>query len=357
MLQRLRGDPANPATWRVPGVAPFVSRDLNLLLRANDYPPFWRDKLEAISYRVPGIRQLRVQIKQRTITDNEVVEVLRDNGYKLADAQSYAQALILDVSEQRANKLLGIILHETEQGWELGLIDDAQFTSTLIDAGIDPDEAQARVNAAIAGRSVKLGKELVGQVKRGYLRGTFSWTQADQFLTQVGINAPSRNEYKVRWDAARQAGRKEATAGALRKAVLEGSLDIASYAQRLRNLDYTDDAINIAIAGVRVAIANRDAAALAKLAKEEGATIKARLAALKATEAALKAARAELAASASPSKLKTWWCNGEIELADVVDRLRKLGILEVDIPRWLEECDAKRSKAGLPTYAEAKAGS
>lgn len=356
MLQRLRGDPANPATWRVPGVKPFESKDLNLLLRALDYPPFWRDKLEAISYRLLGIRQLRLMIAQAQMDDAEVVEVIRDNGYTEHDAKLYAAAIIGDVRQKDREKKFRAIQSKLNAGWELGIYDDATFLASYQQAGLPSDMGQRELQAAVADRNIRLGKELVGQVRKGYLRGTFNKGQASVFMQQIGIVPPRIAEYIRIWDAMRQAGRKEATAGQLRKAAVEGTLDLASYAQRLRNLDYTDDAINVALADVRVSIADKERRALEKLAKEEEASNKARLAALKALEAQLKAARAELAKSASPSKLKAFWCDGDIELPEVEARLRKLGILDEDIPRWLRECDAKRAKAGLPSYDEAKSG-
>src|SRR5262249_41757924 len=64
----------------------FTATDLNFLLRGNDYPPQFRKYLRAISYRVPGLRQIRQLRTQDVIDDVEEREMWKDLGYNPRDA-------------------------------------------------------------------------------------------------------------------------------------------------------------------------------------------------------------------------------------------------------------------------------
>jgi len=335
----------------------FDLEHLRLLLRANDYPPYWRDKLAAIAYRAPNLRFLRVQIQTKTITHAQAVSQLRQMGFRPDYAEMQARALEKQIADQEAEKLFRLTSKQLESGWELGLVDDTQLQLAYRSAGLDQNEAELRLQAATFKRNTDVAKELVGQVHKGYLRYLFNWPQADQFLIQVGIVDRRRNEYRVRWDAERQARRTEATASQIKKAAIDGTITIADYAQRLRNMGWSDDAIELSVAEVKLQLAQRQTRALEKMAAEEQKTNAARLAALKAVESQLKAARAELARHGTPAQLKTWYCEGSIGAPEATARLSFLGWPQADINRLLGECDGKRAKLGLPPYSAEQSGS
>jgi hypothetical protein len=129
-------------------------------------------------------------------------------------------------------------------------------------------------------------------------------------------------------------------------------MTLATYVQRLRNLDYTDQAVEVMLADVRLAIADRERKSMEKLARQAAASEKSRLAALKALERQRKELAKEMAGHATPAKLKTWYCDGLISWQEVTDRLKGLQWSQHDIDMLLGECDGKREKAGLPTYAQ-----
>lgn len=56
------------------------------LLRVSDYPPFWRDKLEAIAYHVPGRVDLRRMLEHGVIDEARVHKGYLDLGYTEEDA-------------------------------------------------------------------------------------------------------------------------------------------------------------------------------------------------------------------------------------------------------------------------------
>ena len=334
----------------------FDLEHLRLLLRANDYPPYWRDKLAAIAYRAPNLRFLRVQLQTKTITRDQAVSQLRQMGFSPSYAAHQADALIAQLADQEAAKLLKLVNKDINAGWDIGLVTDEELRSTYVDAGIDLTEADTMINAAVFSRNVTVAKELIRELKKSYLAGKYDWPQTATFLTQVGVNARRIAEYKVVWDTQRQLRRKELSQAQYRKAVLDGGLTVPQYAARLRNLGYDDNAIGLLLHEVRLAVTERETKALKQLAAESQKTSKARLDALKALDRQQRQLQADLAKHGTPTQLRTWYCDGDISDADVTARLKALGWPQEDIDRLLGECDDKRAKIGLPPYTEEAPG-
>lgn len=335
----------------------FDLEHLRLLLRANDYPPYWRDKLAAIAFRPPNLRFLRVQLQTRTITRDQAVSQLRQMGFRQDYAGKQADALLKQIADQEAERLLKLVSRQVNEGWELGLVTDEQLRATYLGAGISQDEADYRIAAANFARNSKIAKGLIAEVHKAYLRGRWSWPQAATFLDQVGVASNRRDEYKRIWDGERQARGKELTQAQMLRAVVTGGMDLATYAQRLRNLDYDDSAIELLIYDARLKVAERETKALQALATEADKSERAKLAAARKADQIARQARADLSRHGTPSQLKTWFCNGDISVADVTNRLVALGWPQADIDRLLGECDAKREKLGLKPYPEEAPGS
>jgi hypothetical protein len=356
MLQRLRptGGPNNGP--RDESGIVFDAKSLALLLRANDYPPFWRDKLAAISYRVPSMRFLRTQLQYHSIDEREAGEQLQDMGYRPRIAKQMAAGLAAQLQEQENEKLLKLILKQVEEGWEIGIVDDADFVQILADAGVNIAETQTRINAASAKRNVDLAKKLVDDLHKAYLRGAFDWSQTAKFLDQVGITPRRQIEYHRFWDAERQASPRELTAQQLINFAVDGLTDLPSVAKTLRNLNYSDSAISILLGDIRMRLAAKVSRDAEKLHAEALKGERALQQQVRQLAAAQRATMAALSRHGSPAKLKTWYCNGDISGPDVTARLTALGWPQADIDRLLGECDAKRTAAGLAPYAEEAPG-
>jgi len=330
----------------------FDLAHLRLLLRANDYPPYWRDKLAAIAYRPPNLRFLRVQLQTRTITHAQAVSQLRQMGFRPDYAEAQASALERQLAEQRAEKVWGQVRKGIREQWELGLITDDEARANLTESGIDTELVEAQLFQWAAEHNYDIGRSLVKELHRAYLTGVFTWPQTVTFLTQVGIVPKRQAEYQRIWGAELQARRKEVTASQAQKYAVEGVMDIPTLVVRLRNLNYSDAAIELILRDTRYQLVQRDARTASAAVAAERKTQRELANAVRAQRTALAELRSQLGRHGTPAKLKTWYCAGLIGVSEVTQRLSLLGWPQPDIDRLLEECDAKRIKAGLPTYTQ-----
>jgi hypothetical protein len=349
-----RLDPTRDKTGEPDWMQPlsFDLADLRLQLRVNDYAPPMRDLLAAIAYRPPNLRFLRVQIQTKTIDHKGAVSQLKQMGFRPDYAELQASALEAQISEQEAEKLWRNTQKELDLSWELGLISDDEYRRQYMDAGIDTALADAELQRSIATRLNKVAKGLISKLQKAYIDGRYRWDEVDRFLSQVGVVDRRKAEYRTVWDAEKEAGQKEVTAAQAAKYTVDGLITLQDYAQRLRNLNYADEAILLLLAGVKYDMAIRQAKIAADAAKSLDRRNRLQERAARQLLQAAQESQRELASHGSPAKLKTWYCDGLISASEVTNRLTQLGWPQDDITRLLSECDAKRAAAGLQTYQQ-----
>ena len=100
MLQRLRPTGGEKGGARDPSGEVFSERTLELLLRAQDIPPFWRKKLIAISYNPIGMRQTIQQLQLKTITPEQGYEQYQDAGFSPQSARKMVELAEARIKQQ-----------------------------------------------------------------------------------------------------------------------------------------------------------------------------------------------------------------------------------------------------------------
>tara|TARA_Y100000310_G_scaffold330007_1_gene400895 strand:+ start:3751 stop:5901 length:2151 start_codon:yes stop_codon:yes gene_type:complete len=76
----------------------FIARD-DLLrgLKANDYMPFWQDKMEMLSFRVLPRRSIAKLVRQNLLDFGDTIKAYRNLGYSQEDAIRYTQSAFFDI--------------------------------------------------------------------------------------------------------------------------------------------------------------------------------------------------------------------------------------------------------------------
>jgi len=98
--------------WQIPPVADIITMavhrgvidqpDLNMLLRALDVMPFWRDKLTAIAYRPLTRVDVRRMYKEGILDEKGVYEAYLDHGYSDENAERMTEFTVKFVLTQQA---------------------------------------------------------------------------------------------------------------------------------------------------------------------------------------------------------------------------------------------------------------
>jgi hypothetical protein len=316
----------------------FTAADLTLLLRANDYPPFYRDKLAAIAYRVPGIRFLRQLRSTDVFGQKDVIELLLRQGYSEGDAKVLAASVERADQQARRRQIESQAKATIGKYWEAGIITDEDYTNLLVQHGLTPGDAQQTLALAQVDLRYQRVKLIVTAVRKKYLRGELSDAQAAGQLRQAGISAERIGQHLEDWQVELSPTRKQLSAAQASKAACQGLMSEADFRTRLKNLGYPDQDVDVLAQEVLVCQVNRAAQAGAKAERGRQAQIRELQRQQKEAAQAIVTARRQLAAHGSPAQLRKWYCSGHIGVPEVYSRLEFLGWPTADIDRLLGDC-------------------
>jgi hypothetical protein len=320
----------------------FTFKDLELLLRANDYPQKYRPLLAAIAHRIPGIRFIRDFVKQDVYSYSDLIDWGRRWGYSPRDRKDIADDIWRSVKGAAGKKTACKGCATCDQAFEVGILSRQQLEQCYIDYGMDPTDAARNARLADLKLSVRRGREIVTNVRKRFLRGSLSTDQASQLLQQWGINIGRVQEYLADWQLEFEAGRKELSAAQAVKYACQGIISLDDLVTRLTNLGYPLADQEALVSEATFCAANLAQQAVEKLArKDRQAKADAYQAARRARTSLIEAQR-YLASHGSPRDLHSWFCSGNIGEAEVWTRLNAMGWPDVDISRFLSDCKSGR---------------
>lgn len=316
----------------------FTGEDLNLLLRANDYPPFYRPALAAIAHRVPGIRFLR-QLRATDVFDQRLVkELLLRQGYSDGDATVLAESVERNDRDQRRRGIEQQAKGQLAKYWELGIIDDETYKTLLVKHGLTPGDAEQSLDLARLDRNFHRVGKIIDFVRRQFIQGAIDADQAAGQLAQAGVLRERLDLYIEDWKLAIQVKHKAIAAQKAVQWACKGIISVAELRLRLKNLGYQDkDAAGlVAEAAVcSAALAARAAASAARADRQQQSVLKQQQ---KDAARAIVTARRQLALHGSPAQLRRWYCEGNLGELEVYSRLRFLGWPDADITRLIGDC-------------------
>lgn len=366
MLHRLRYRIDQPNQPRDPSGEIFTLDDLKLLLKVNDYPPFWRGKLAAVGYRPIGIRNLRLMFALDVIDRIGVKEIFLDQGYNDRDAE--IQTKLIEKQKLSSQKLPNVNAARRAilTSYRLGTISDAfarehlyrltlgtekdvqTFDAMPLDArqakADDDSGVKALVLEADAEIAIAEAKEKLASIRRQRLRGIIDEPTARQSLTGAGFTPAAVNRYIKTWRYELDEHKRNLSTAQILKYARYGLLSGDAALKRLRNLNWSSDDATLLLADVARNV-NLDNAkrllAIARTAKQQQQALKA---AARAAAQEARQARTALASHGTPSQLTKWLASGLIDEASFTGRLTALGWPVDDIARLEGEAMAMRAK-------------
>lgn len=316
----------------------FGLDDLNLLLRANDFPPKLRPILAAIAHRVPGIRFLR-QLRSTEVFDKAAVkELLLRQGYSDGDASVLAESVERSDRDARRKTIEQQAKGQLARYWELGIIDRDQYRDLLIQHGLTPGQADETVKLADLDLHFARVKKIVDYIRRQMISGAINGAQAADQLNQAGVVKERADQYIRDWQLEIQSKHKQVAAGKLVQWACKGLIALPDLQARLANLGYPPQDIAGLVAEARICQATLATRAAAQQEKQVATSQRQLVSQQKAAAQAIVAARRQLASHGSPSQLRKWFCQGHIGQPEVYSRLRFLGWPDADITRLISDC-------------------
>lgn len=222
MLHRLRADKLGTTKIGdkdVPNAdLATTSTDVFEALGQADYPPFWRDRLMAISYAVMTRTDMRRAYEVGALSPEALVSALRDRGYTATDAEKllayYRQANIQLASRRPA----------ANQWVEIGY-DIALCRQQLIDQGMRPDLWPAVEQVLVTRRRARVQSLCLRSYQRAFMRRVLPEDELRIALAALPLDPPQIAALIGAWTCEREANHRLLSTGAVKAMAAKGVLN------------------------------------------------------------------------------------------------------------------------------------
>ena len=217
--------------------------DLNLLLKAADVMPFWRDKIVKISYAPFTRVDIRRMHKVGVLNDTEIFEAYQDIGYDRDKAQRLSDFTIELNGDKNADDDVG--LQELSRSnilgfYEDGLLNKIEANELLLNIGLSSEAANLYLTSVDMNEQRLERKADTSLILDRAKAGLITFEQAQDKLSS--LNLETRELSKALTKLIRQQAQrtKLPTRADLDKMLLRNIIDDATYKDTLQLLGYSD---------------------------------------------------------------------------------------------------------------------
>jgi len=169
--------------------------ELNMLLRALDVMPFWRDKLTAVAYRPLTRVDVRRMYKQGVLDEREVFEAYKDHGYSDENAERMTEFTIRQTLATLSKFTSGDII----KAFTNRMIDRGTAVSLLGDIGIRSEDAGYIVSTAEYKRKWAFTDDQIAGIRNLYKKRIYDVNQASDKLAKLNLPSDQINVLMEQW--------------------------------------------------------------------------------------------------------------------------------------------------------------
>ena len=164
--------------------------DLNLLLRAQDVMPFWRDKLTQIAFSPLTRIDIRRMHKVEVLSEQEVNRAYHDIGYSDLNSErltAFTLRLNAPKSKNDVDELAKLTRASVLGFFEDGIIDATRARTLLLDLGVSEQATDLFISAKAADLERADRKEQIQLVISQQRAGVLQFDQAQDKLAGLGL--------------------------------------------------------------------------------------------------------------------------------------------------------------------------
>lgn len=229
----------------------IISRDdLNLLLRALDIMPFWREKLIEMSYRPLTRVDVRRMYQVGTLDETGVKKAYRDVGYSDSNADLMADFTVKYVKQS----LSRFTSNDVIRAFINRFVDDNEARALLREIGIKDTEIPHIINTANYKREWAFKKERIDAVENLYKKGRLTESQTRAQLDDLGLPNDHILTLLQQWTLKAEEARIATWTTAQTLTFLKTGLITEERAiQELNLLGYSEERIRVYIASTKPA--------------------------------------------------------------------------------------------------------
>ena len=219
----------------------ITKNELNVLLRAQDVMPFWRDKLTEMSYSPYTRVDVRRMHELGVLDYNEVLGAYQDIGYDVERATKLADWTELEFLEEGKTAVKKNIL----SAFKRGMLSKSTARNYLIAININPKLASEQIERAELEDIIEEKKEKLDLIKEQYVKGIINSAIAQQEMGVMGLAGGEITKLINRWDIARHKKSAEPSVADIHKFAKESLLEPGAYAHELAKLGFAEKWIKL----------------------------------------------------------------------------------------------------------------
>lgn len=169
--------------------------ELDMLLRAQDVMPFWRDKLTRIAYRPLTRVDVRRMYKEGVLNEGEVYESYLEQGYDDKNAIRMAEFTV----KQTLSSLSKFTSSDIIKAFTNRMIDRGEATTLLGDIGIRPADANYIVSTAEYKRLWAFTDDQIAAIRNLYKKRIYTDSNVRDKLAGLNLPAEQINVLMQQW--------------------------------------------------------------------------------------------------------------------------------------------------------------
>jgi hypothetical protein len=344
MLHRFYADSSyGPSPSYTPGTA-FDFTAMSTLLKTQDYPPYWREKLISLSYSPLTRVDIRRMFDIGVLNDAGVYHGYRALGYDDNNAKNLLQ-FTKQLKKNRTDKPRKRKNNQTFcKYYSAGVIDGEELRRLLAANGLEPEEIEPFVRDCDLELRMHDIQSALSSIKTSYMSGAMEEWEARAALSGIGVKRFREDMLITLWARqltfiVRNVSAKEAIS--LYK---DGIMREDELVRRLQNLKYENADVQLMVTQARYSI-------IKDIQKRRMADEKQRLKELQTREAEVRKAltdqrKAEerttdervkgFISAGTDKNILAWYKAGLISRTEIIDRLKLKKWTDVDIARWMQ---------------------
>lgn len=220
----------------------ITKEDLDLLLRATDVMPFWRDKLIAISFAPLTRVDIRRMHKLDVLSNDEVLSAYQDIGYNEANAQrllDFTIQLNKPAEAQDDTDLSALTRTNIINLFEDGVLTRTDADQLLLDLGISRDAATLFLDASELELQRKERKDEIELILDQAQTGVLTFEEAQDNLNGLGLETLEIALALAELNKREARRTKQPSRGDLDKMFKAGLITDEEYLDNVRRLGFT----------------------------------------------------------------------------------------------------------------------
>lgn len=281
----------------------FITKEeLELLLKTNDVPPFWRDRLIKLNYNPLTRTDVRRMYQLGVLDEQAVTRAYLNIGYSPEDAQAlteFTKRMSADANKSEADELKQLTRSQIEQAYIRGIfseaaalaalkelryderdarlilqlalarnsndaaaqrykthneriirliigaygkrtIDGTTAKDMLIDVGLDAGEVQRELDLADLENGLVQRDDLIDNAGKLFVRRIFPPDTTRDLLDTIGVSVPQREQLLETWQIQKELRADMPTRTDLRRWLKNGMITLEEYADELRGMGYAE---------------------------------------------------------------------------------------------------------------------